>query len=373
MKKEILQLSEELIQIPSITGDNIACKRALEVLNKYLGEKLHLRVFKDNGVYSYLWGDKNTLMTPKLLLSGHVDVVGVDEDETLFKPVIRNGKLYGRGSGDMKGPDAAMVVAYKKWVEEAGARGVGLLITSDEEEGGFNGTRHVVEQGLSPQIVFIPDGNIDFNIVESQKAPHHFVIEAKGPGGHASESFAVENPLNKLVAVYSEMREKYALASQNDNWKSTFEMTVINTPNKSKNKISNSATAAFSWRWPLEQITFERGRADMIAVCKKNGCDIIEEEGGGEGCLTDKNAEFVKVWQTTIEEVIGRNTKFVNMHGATDGRHFYNGKNGGSKNVLVTSVKTDKHHGTDEWVDIESLSQLAEALLIYKNKLTNNV
>jgi succinyl-diaminopimelate desuccinylase len=365
MKAEINILTQELVKIPSVTEDQESCRLALEHIRKYLGKEPV--VFQHNGVWSYLWGDKETLMRPRLLLNGHVDVVTANAE--LFRPKEENGLIYGRGTGDMKGHVASMVHSYKMMIDRDQDRGIGLLLTSDEEMGGFNGTRHVINQGLAPDVVFVPDGAYNFDIVESQKAPHHFVIRASEKGGHASQAHNIVNPVDRVLGVYSEMREKYHLASPKDDWKSTFTMTVIGTDNDSKNRIPAVTTAAFSWRWPPEQHDYEEGRKDMQQVCKEYDCEIIEEEGGGEGCLTDRDAEYVTEWKTTIEGVIGQEVGFQNMHGATDGRHFYNSEQHGTKKVLVTSAITEGHHADDEWVDLDSLVDLAEAINTYKEKL----
>lgn len=369
MKENIHILTSDLIAIPSITGNTEACKKALDYVDSYLGKEVGSRVFQKNDVYSVLWGDQNTLMEPRLLLSGHIDVVDVEGDKNLFFPRTIGDKIFGRGAGDMKGHVAATIAAYKKWIDDMGPRGVGLLLTSDEETGGFNGTRHVIEQGLKPSVVFIPDGALGFSIVKSQKAPHHFVVEAAGSGGHASEAFRLDNPIDRLISFYLQARNSFDKATKENDWASTFKMTVIHTDNKSKNKIPDKVKAAFSWRWPPEQIPFSEGRDQILKLAENYRITILEEEGGGEGCVTDPEADYVRGWKTIIEGIIGYPVGFINMHGATDGRHFYNNSQFGSKNILVTSAITGSHHKNDEWVDIKSLYQLSEAIFLYQANL----
>ena len=236
VEKDIKLMTSDLVAIPTLTRDKDACLRALDYTSEVLSG-VPSQTFASNGVYSRLWGGEDTIMTPRLLLCGHIDVVDVEGDISLFTAREEDGKLYGRGTGDMKGHVAAMLSSYRRWVDEAGPRGVGLLITSDEEMGGFNGTRHVIGQGLKPGVVFIPDGSFDFSIVKSQKAPYHFRAESKGEGGHASLSFRIINPIDKLINFYLAVRDKYHLATPESDWASTFTMTIMHTPNESKNKI----------------------------------------------------------------------------------------------------------------------------------------
>lgn len=367
---------------------------ALQVLNfvsEFLANDdiITSRTFEKEEVVSRLWGDKNTLLNPKLLLSGHIDVVNAPDE--LFTAKVDDGKIFGRGSGDMKGHVAALITAYKKWISETkSSKGVGLLLTSDEEVGGFRGTRFIVEDGLlRPKFVFIPDGSFAFNIVDSQKAPHHFHVraESKDGGGHVSKAFKIDNPVNHILDVYSEMRKKYSLVERKkdgtvvDDWKSTFEMTVYKTGNGSGsdevvndgNAIAEWAEAWFGWRWPLEvkidgeKATYESGLKDLQRIANENGVKILKDgHGFGEGCYTDPNAEFVQKWKRIIEPIVEHAVGFQHMHGATDGRHFY--KYGSE--VLVTSAINGGEHSKNEFVDVDSLVKLSEAIYRYQKEMT---
>jgi acetylornithine deacetylase len=72
---------------------------------------------------------------PTRLLCGHTDTVGVEGMTAPFDPVVRDGRLYGRGSQDMKGGLAAMMTAAADWLS-GGRHGAGRVIVAavaDEE------------------------------------------------------------------------------------------------------------------------------------------------------------------------------------------------------------------------------------------------
>lgn len=362
MKEEIISLAKELIKIPSVSGNINSNQEALECAQKFLDNSIKPRVFKHNKVTSFLWSNGKNKLTPKLLLSAHLDVVDVGENKKLFAPVVEGNKLSGRGAGDMKGQAAVLLWCFKNAISENPRADIALLLTTDEEVGGFNGARFVIESGLKPDIVFLPDGGEDFSVVDSEKAPHHFILKTTGPGGHASRAFKIDNPVNRISAFYQEVRKVFSVASSKKPWASTFEMTTIQTDNKSKNVIPMEVVASFSWRWPLEQIKFDLGRRKILAIAEKYQCKVILEEGWGEGTLIDKNSPDVKTWKKIIEKNLGRRIKFSQSHGASDARHFFNNKKYGSKNIIITSPKTGGHHTDTEWIAIDSLIMMGNAL-----------
>jgi len=419
-REHIIDLASRLVEIPSVTGREKEALQALGVVDGYLADevkrgKIVTKRFGNEGVVSQIWGDPNHLMDPKLLLSGHIDVVKEDNDSQ-YHPSISNGKLFGRGAADMKGPDAAMVIAYKRWLQNGGPNGAGLVLTSDEESGGFKGTKHLIEnEGLKPSIVFIPDcgSGAEFDIIDSQKAPHHFRVVAEGTGGHASRAFEKDNPIDRLIRAYLEVQSKFNLARPDNNWATSFAMTIVQSPVidiynpdtndnvknheeakdfkigklhqtdqakkildslltakfLSANKIPSTAEAWFCWRWPLEQISFKEGMAEIRKIFEANGCKLVSDEhGGGGGCLIDdKKAPFVQKWKIIVENILGREVTFSKMHGATDGRHFYNS---GCRQVLVTSNNGANVHARDEWIDVDSLVKLAQAVYTYQQEIT---
>jgi acetylornithine deacetylase/succinyl-diaminopimelate desuccinylase family protein len=87
-----------------------------------------------------------------LYFHGHYDVVPAQSREQ-FNPVLRNGRLYGRGSTDMKSGLAAMIYAtslLKELKVPLGGR-VGLCLVADEETGGLGGSAHLDQLGLLGQ------------------------------------------------------------------------------------------------------------------------------------------------------------------------------------------------------------------------------
>ena len=147
MQNETLALAQALIACRSLTPFDNGCQ---DIMIGRL-EKIGFGIERIRcGVVDNLWARRG-MTGPLLCFAGHTDVVPtgpVDKwDSDPFIPVVRNGKLYGRGAADMKGSLAAFVTAIEAFVAAHPDHGgsIALLITSDEEGVAVDGTVRVVE------------------------------------------------------------------------------------------------------------------------------------------------------------------------------------------------------------------------------------
>lgn len=111
---------------------------------------------------------------------GHVDVVPVGSgwDTDPFDPVIKDGKLYARGSSDDKGPTMAAYYALKiiKDLDLPVNKKIRIIIGTDEESE-WQGLAHYLENEQMPDLGFSPDGN--FPIINGEKGNYEIDIETK--------------------------------------------------------------------------------------------------------------------------------------------------------------------------------------------------
>ncbi len=124
---------------------------------------------------------------PRLILCGHLDTVGV-EGMTIdpFDPELRDGRLYGRGSCDMKGGVAAILAAAHALSEEPESLGGELLValTCDEEHASI-GIAALLEAGLTADaaIVTEPTG---LAIMPAHKGFFWNEVRVRGVAAHGS-------------------------------------------------------------------------------------------------------------------------------------------------------------------------------------------
>ena len=142
-----IDLAKQLIRQKSVTPNDAGCQDIITGRLSALGFSEERLRFGD---VDNLWmriGD----CKPLLVFAGHTDVVPTGPEQQWstppFDPVIKDGFLYGRGSADMKGSIAAMIVACENYFSKnKNPNGsMAFLITSDEEGPAINGTKKVIE------------------------------------------------------------------------------------------------------------------------------------------------------------------------------------------------------------------------------------
>jgi succinyl-diaminopimelate desuccinylase len=144
---DTLALTQNLLRRRSVTPDDQGCQALIAERLQAIG--FSIEWFNSNGVTN-LWARRGRA-APLLCLAGHTDVVPTGPLQQWitdpFVPVIRDGKLYGRGAADMKTSVAAFVTACEAFVkahpDHAGS--LALMITSDEEGEATDGTVKMVE------------------------------------------------------------------------------------------------------------------------------------------------------------------------------------------------------------------------------------
>jgi len=148
MTSPVFEVTTELIRRASVTPDDAGCQALIAERLARAGFAIeHLRY----GQVDNLWATHGS-GSPVLVFLGHTDVVPSGPVEAWssppFEPVVRDGRLYGRGAADMKSGVAAMVVALEDFVRAHPSHGgtLALLVTSDEEGASIDGVRRVAEE-----------------------------------------------------------------------------------------------------------------------------------------------------------------------------------------------------------------------------------
>lgn len=147
-----------------------------------------------------------------LALVGHHDVVPPDDaqlDGGDYVVYEEDGRLFGRGTADMKGAVAAMLCAFRD------ADPVGELIVASfvGEETGGDGARHAIDTGFAPAYAIVGEGSTNYSgagvtdVVIAHKGRRGSSIVAGGTSAHASEPDAGENAVYRACDAIDLVRD----------------------------------------------------------------------------------------------------------------------------------------------------------------------
>ena len=141
--------------------------------------------------------------SPVVAIICHMDVVPPGEgwESDPFSPQVRDGRIYGRGAMDNKGPFAASWAGIKALLDAAiPLKGTIVLgATADEERGSFYGMEYLLQEGFQPDFCIIPDGGRLDKIVIGEKGRIEVHLCTRGKAAHASEPQEGKNAIYKMI------------------------------------------------------------------------------------------------------------------------------------------------------------------------------
>ncbi len=143
-----------------------------------------------------------------LILNGHIDTVTTGPIELWqhgpFSAEIENGKIYGRGSCDMKGGLAAMLMALRIAREIQEIQGKVIFESAVDEEGGGNGSLACAAEGYSADGAIVAEPT-NLKICRTHRGVLIGRIEVYGKAAHASEKYEGVSALDKGVEILREL------------------------------------------------------------------------------------------------------------------------------------------------------------------------
>jgi acetylornithine deacetylase len=184
----------------------------------------HQRVLDATEAKANLWATIGPAAVPGYILSGHTDVVPVDGQEWSHDPFAlaeRGGRLYGRGSTDMKGFLACCLAAVPDMVARPLAQPIHLAFSYDEEVGCI-GVRGLIAElaraGVKPAGCFVGEPT-EMNVVIGHKAKRSLRVTVQGRTCHSSLAPMGVNAVEfaaRLIVKIREISERLAQSGARD-------------------------------------------------------------------------------------------------------------------------------------------------------------
>ncbi|MCH4244437.1 succinyl-diaminopimelate desuccinylase [Acinetobacter gerneri] len=365
MTSETLDLSLALLRQPSVTPVDHTCQTIMADRLSKIGFNIENMRFED---VDNLWARRGT-ESPVFCFAGHTDVVPTGSldawNSDPFQPEIRDGKLYGRGSADMKTALAAMVVASERFVKKHPDHkgSIAFLITSDEEGPSINGTVKVVEtlearnEKMTWCLVGEPSSTKQLGdiIKNGRRGSLNGVLHVQGQQGHVAYPHLARNPIHEASKAIAELCET-VWDHGNEYFPATsFQISNIHSGTGATNVIPGTMDVTFNFRYSTE-LTADILKARVIEILDRHQLQYtIDWTLSGLPFLTPVG-ELVNAARDAIREVTGTETELSTSGGTSDGRFI--APTGAQ--VLELGVLNATIHQIDEHVNVAELEPLAE-------------
>lgn len=326
---ETLQLTRQLISRPSVTPDDQGCQQLLADRLSALGFEIeHLRFGEVDNLWAHIGNS-----SPLVLFAGHTDVVPpgpIDEwSNDPFTPVLKDGVLYGRGSADMKGSLAAMIVAAERFLQTNPAlnRRLGFLITSDEEGDAVDGTRKVVEllRERQEEIIFcvVGEPSCSKELGDTMRIGRRGSLSArlqiKGVEGHVAYPQLADNPIHSALLPLHELASRTWDEGNAAFPATSFQISNFNAGVGANNVIPGNASIDFNFRYSTE-LTADSIKQQVEDILNIHGIDYTcDWHLSGEPFLTAES-ELIETVSRAVEKITGMEPLRSTGGGTSDGR-----------------------------------------------------
>ena len=328
-KSAVLHLTEELIRRPSVTPLDEGCQQLMADRLSALGFDIESMFFEDT---LNLWARRGQ-GKPLFCFAGHTDVVPTGPleqwDSPPFEPEIRDGLLYGRGTADMKGSLAAMIVATERFLAKTPQlKGdIAFLITSDEEGPFINGTKRVIEtlearqEKISWCLVGEPSSTHQVGdvIKNGRRGSLTGYLKVKGVQGHVAYPHLVDNPIHKAAPALAALSTEVWDHGNAFFPATSFQISNIHAGTGATNVVPGELSLTFNFRYSTE-VTAEQLQQRVLALLDQHQLNYdIDWVLNGLPFLTDRGP-LVEAAAKAVRQVQGFETSLETTGGTSDGR-----------------------------------------------------
>lgn len=407
---DMLQFARELIDIPTVNPPGEHYQACAELVRARLAafgfdvQTIPATDHKDHSVRYPRWNVVGTRAgaapRPLVHFNGHIDVVpaGAGWSRDPFSASVENGRLYGRGSSDMKcGLAASIYAAEALRRAKVPMRGsLEISATVDEESGGFAGVAHLARTGVltsrTIDYVIIPEPFGASRICTGHRGLYWFRIVSHGKTAHGSMPHLGVNAIENMAALLDEIRRTVApeIASRItampvvpvESRCGTFNVNSIKGGQADEDLqspcVADRCEAVCERRWVpeenLEEVK-EQIASAIDRVTRRHPGSRFELQDYGNTVYptsTPRDADLVSILGQSIRDMVHREPELVASPGTYDHKHFTHIGN------IVQCVaygpgELEQAHQPDEWCSIEAMIQSCKVMTLTAQTLTGSI
>lgn len=375
---DVIDLCQKLIREKSYSGEEAGVAK---VLKDYFTDLAFDHVATD--MYGNIYGViKGNRPGKRLLFDGHMDTVPVGKDDPWTQDPyggnISDGKIYGRGTTDMKGALAAMACAASNFAEETQRDFPGeIVVAGIVHEECFEGIgARSISALVKPDVVIIGEAS-ELNLKIGQRGRGEVVIETFGIPAHSANPEEGKNAVYAMSKIIEAVRT-LTPPSHPILGKGILELTDIKSaPYPGASVVPSYCKATYDRRLlvgeskasvlaPIQEVIDQLAAQDDLIDAKVSyamGQELcytgnhIEGERFFPGWLFDEGSDYIQDSLKALRS-LGYNPEITYYNFCTNGSH-YAGEAGIKTFGLGPSVEK-LAHTIDEYIEIEQLLGAAE-------------
>jgi acetylornithine deacetylase/succinyl-diaminopimelate desuccinylase family protein len=330
---QIMRFLSRLVAIPSVypPGDTRdVCAYIADALSSWgYDTRIVSRDPKVANVVAVLGGGR-----PQLAFNCHIDTVGADDVTAWrsdpFAVDVRDGRVYGLGANNCKGPAAAQLWVAEQLAHRGGpARGsVAFTFVGDEEALGPNGTAFLrAERHLAPDMLVV-GAQTENALITRERGVTWIEVAAHGRAAHAGRPADGDNAVMRMGRLLGHLERTLlpVIASRAaDGLQSTISVGTIRG-GTNINVVPSSCVAAIDRRLlPVREsidTALEEIRSALSTAGEPEGSFSVRRLTGTNGFSAPQDGPLVSAFSAAIRSVTGKAASFVESVGAFDGRFF---------------------------------------------------
>ena len=376
--KEVIELCQKLVRIQSYSGEE---KQVGETLKEYFEQNGFDEVKVDS--YGNVIGImKGNRPGKRILFDGHIDTVPVINEEkwthSPFGAQIFDGKIYGRGTSDMKGAVAAMACAVVKFSRECNKDFAGeLYVAGVVHEECFEGVAaRSISEFVKPDYVIIGEAS-NLNLKIGQRGRAEIVVETFGVPAHSASPEKGINAVYAMSKVINAIRE-IEPPQHETLGKGILELTDIkSSPYPGASVVPEYCRVTYDRRLLVGET-----KVSVLEPIEKRLSELMESDNklkakvsyatGHETCYTGNSISgerFFPGWlfsreEDFIQNILGEledmgfQPEITQYNFCTNGSH-YAGE-AGIKTIGMGPSDEKLAHTIDEYVEVEQLTKVTE-------------
>lgn len=346
--QDYLELLKQLMLCRSVTSDIAAVNKASALLRDFLTNNGLACTTEDCDGRNVLFASTVPGKQPDFLLNAHIDVVPTTSPEQ-HSPVIDGDIVRGRGANDCLGNAVCIAKCLVNLNRKAS---VAAFFTCDEETGGKT-TAAMLARGYRANKMAIVIDASPFCVTTAQKGILILKLTAHGKAGHASEPWAFDNAIEKLINGFARLKCSWPAVTVDDQWHNTMTPCIISGGN-ADNQIPDTASLIINIRF------INDSELDSIVSTIKNVTDLeVTKLRVCHPLYTDENNPLlISLLDAIQKEFPDKKASFCRMNGATDARHMSCMK----VPVAIIGTPGGGAHSDAEWADFKGITKYAKLL-----------